>query len=147
MGKVSIEGRIFIKRSILMRKVLNIDQTRELAFAMYSYFGEKHPTRLGLKAAYAGEKRGSERNFERKMENEGAKLSEEECFWVVENLARNIDPLPLTNIFLRTVGDTPEVFGYQIPQIEPPQFDTSLPPKTLHERWKNGELVKKGEPV
>lgn len=126
-----------------MKKTLNLEQIRKLAVAMYSYFGERHATRLGLKAAYADEKRGSERNFERKMENEGAKLSEEECFWVVENLARNIDPIPLTNIFLRTVSDTPEAFGYQIPQVEIPQVDSPTPSMSVHERWQKKQLLKK----
>ncbi|AEI47637.1 hypothetical protein [Runella slithyformis] len=129
-----------------MQNTLNKDQMRALAFAMYSYFGERHPTRLGLKVAYAEENRGSERNFERKMENEGAKLSEEECDWVVSNLLRNIDTLPLRKLFHRTVGDSPESFGYEVPTYEVLPFDkeTSTPdPVSKFDRWQKKKLLNK----
>ena len=128
-----------------MQNTLNKDQMRQLAFAMYSYFGERHPTRLGLKVAYAEENRGSERNFERKMENEGAKLSEEECDWVVANLIGNIDTLPLRKLFHRTVGNSPESFGYEVPTYEVLPFDTEKPkisPASKYDRWRKKELLK-----
>lgn len=128
-----------------MQNTLNKEQMRKLAFAMYSYFGERHPTRLGLKVAYAEENRGSERNFERKMENEGAKLSEEECDWVVSNLIRNIDPLPLRKLFFRTVGNSPDSFGYDLPTYEVLHVGTQKPePDTVSKckRWQKKLLLK-----
>lgn len=99
-----------------MTNLLTADQKRKLAAAMYGYFGERHPTRTGLKTAYESQNRGSERTFIRKMDHEGAKLSEEEADWVVDQLLTHIEPLPLRTVFLRTVGDEPETFGYSIPE-------------------------------
>ena len=95
-----------------MTNLLTAQQKRKLAAAMYTYFGDRHPSRTGLKSAYEEQNRGSERTFFRKMDHEGAKLSEEEADWVIDQLLTHIDPLPLRTVFLRTVGNEPETFGY-----------------------------------
>jgi len=105
-----------------MTNLLTAQQKRKLAAAMYGYFGDRHPTRTGLKLAYEEQNRGSERTFFRKMDHEGAKLSEEEADWVIDHLWPQFDPMPLRTVFLRTVGNQPETFGYTI--LEPTVAET-----------------------
>lgn len=98
-----------------MTNQLTPPQKQQLAAALFNYFGDRHPTRTGLKLAYEKQKRGHERTLLRKVENEGNKLSEEEADWVINQLINKIDPLPLRTLFLRTVQQQPEDFGYTLP--------------------------------
>ena len=98
-----------------MTNQLTPPQKQQLAAALFNYFGDRHPTRTGLKLAYEKQKRGHERTLLRKVENEGTKLSEEEADWVIDNLINKLEPLHFRTIFLRTINGQPEDFGYTLP--------------------------------
>lgn len=113
-----------------MQKTLNTEQLQKLAYEMYSHFGNRHPTRTGLKFAYIDQNLGSEKTFFRKLENEGALLSDVDCYWIINNLLNAIDTIPLNNIFLRAVEDMPENFGFKTGTYKPLPFGdktTELP--------------------
>ncbi|MDF7822080.1 hypothetical protein P1X15_30975 [Runella sp. MFBS21] len=98
-----------------MMNQLTPNQKRQLAAALFSYFGDRHPTRTWLKQAYETQKYGHERTLLRKMENQGAKLSEADADWVIDNLIPKFDPLHFRTLFIRTLNAMPEEFGYSLP--------------------------------
>ena len=127
-------------------KIIDLPEKQQLAIAMYRYFEERHPTRLGLKNAFEEQGLGSVRTFERRVENPET-MSEGLADWIIKNLTGEIDTVPLRNLFLRTLGDQPEEFGYILPTMEPLPFDQPTPKLSTYERWKKGELRKQPETV